>query len=51
MILAAQAEGVVAADVEHVAVDRIVAVGVAMARTASSAISASRRPRSSSRCR
>ena len=31
MILAAQAEGIVATDIEKVAVDRIVAVGVAMA--------------------
>src|SRR5512141_312698 len=30
VILAAQAEGIVAARIEHVAVDRIVAVGVAM---------------------
>ena len=32
MRLAAQAERVVAADIQHVAVDRVVAVGVAMAR-------------------
>ena len=31
MVLAAQAAGVVAADIEHVAVDRVVAVGVAVA--------------------
>ncbi len=39
MCLAAQAEGVVAADIQHVAIDRIVAVGVAVAAHASSAIS------------
>ena len=52
MVLAAQAEGVVAADVEHGAVDRIVAVGVAVAahRLLGDLLPA-RRPRSWWRCR
>ena len=52
MVLAAQAEGVVAADIEHGAVDRVVAVGVAVAahRLLGDLVPA-RRPRWWWRCR